>query len=288
MDYKLVIQPYDSTQYLLSYEAYCESKRVKNHAKKIKINKESFTSQQLHLLITHFYDDIVNKKYNYTNLERINPMDTRHFAFCNMMLQGFNMLTIAVVGGHSTLDAQMHYFSHLEHLSQSSIQYWVDQFTRFSVVSQNTNNPLLDGSERLMRAKSTLMHFNEKELSLLPEMEFGYCTFDPTRCPVGDCRHCEHLYVPPSQFNAEVIVWLTDESKRLETRIKEQLELMKAITLNMKYNFRTFESDPLSQSELSYLATNSRKLREQKARTDTKLNIINTIQGVGYEKQQSR
>ncbi|MDQ0899885.1 site-specific integrase [Paenibacillus sp. V4I7] len=274
LQYKEITKEYKRTPYLLSYDAYCESPRVKQcyGARIYKRNLESFKPQQLKLLIAYFYDEIVEKKYDYTGLDRANPMDTRHFAFCNMMMQGFNMLTIARIGGHKTLDAQMHYFSHLEQLSQSAVQCLADQHNKFGSI--NDMNTSLGINERALRAKAILRSFTVEEMQTLAPMEFGYCTFDPEKCPVGDCRHCPHLYIPENEFNNSVIAWLVDESDRLKSRIKEQLELMKNLTCNMTYNFSTFEYDPLAQAELSYLAANSNKLREQKAQTDAKLNLI--------------
>ncbi|UKS29980.1 site-specific integrase [Paenibacillus sp. HWE-109] len=275
LQYKDITSEFKRTSFLLSYDAYCESPRVKQShgsARKKKRNLETFKPHQLKLLITYFYDEIVESKYGYSGLERANPMDTRHFAFCNMMLQGFNMLSIARIGGHKSLDAQMHYFSHLEQLSQSAVQYLADQHIKFGTI--NSMNSSLGVNERALRAKSILRSFTEEEMQAFAPMEFGYCTFDPEKCPVGDCRHCPHLYIPESEFNNSVIAWLVDESERLKSIINEQLELMKNLTRNMTYNYSTFEHDPLAQAELSYLATNSSKLRGQKARTDAKLNTI--------------
>lgn len=273
LEYKETIKVYTPTPYLLSYDAYCESPRVKQSysARTLKRNKETFTPGQLKALIVHFYDEIVEKKYGYSGLERVNPMDTRHYAFCNMMLQGFNMLTIARVGGHRSLDAQIHYFSHLEHLSQSSIQYLADQHKFHSL---DTMSSTLGDREKILRAKGMLNQYSKEELDNLPSLEFGYCTYDPQMCPVGDCRYCPYLYIPQDQFTDSLISWLSDESDRINSRIKEQLHLMKSLSCNMTYNLSTFEADPLAQAELSYLARNSKKLREQKSQIDAKLNLI--------------
>ncbi|MFF2528822.1 hypothetical protein ACFVS2_07890 [Brevibacillus sp. NPDC058079] len=271
LNYKETIKGYKPTPYLLSYDAYCESSWVTPRAISHKRIKETFTPTQLRLLLKHFYDEIAEKKFGFSNMERINPMDTRHFAFCNMMLQGFNMMTIAHVGGHKSLHSQMHYFSHLEQLSQSSIQYLADQ-NKFNL--ENDTFSSLGEREKMIRAKGMFSRYTKEELENLPSLEFGYCTFDPQICPVGDCRYCPHLFIPESQFNDSVICWLNDETDRIHGRIKEQLQLMKSLSCNMTYNCSTFEYDPLAQSELSYLARNSHKLREQKAMVDAKLNFI--------------
>ncbi|MHB0859946.1 hypothetical protein ACYCS5_01530 [Paenibacillus sp. SEL3] len=272
LEYKETTQDFNKTPYLLSYDAYCESLRVKksNGRQLRKNNIDMFGTQQLSSLLVYFYEEIVEKKYNFT-LEKIKLLDTRHYAFCNMMLQGFNMLTIARIGGHKTLNAQMHYFSHLENLSQSSIQFLAEQHNKFSSLPDQSS---LRSEEKIIKAKSLLKRYTEDEIKNFFSMEFGYCTFNPEKCPVGDCRHCSHLYIPADQFNSQLIYWLNDESIRLTNLIKEQLELMKSITCNMTYNFGTFESDPIAQSELSFLAANSKKLREQKAQNDAKLNLI--------------
>lgn len=276
-EYKELTRNFKSTPHLLSYEAYAQSDRVKRthgNAFKVKINKDRFESPQLHSLIGAFYDEIIFKKYGYKNLEKIRPMDTRHYAFCNMMLQGFNMLSIAVIGGHSSLRPQMHYFQHLDHFSQSSVQFWADQFKKMPTISQSPEKSMLDGDERMVKLKSILNHHSEDDLKHLQKLEYGYCTFDPTRCPVGDCRHCEYFYIPQDEMNHEVYKWLSNESDRLKTRMKEQLTLMSKITQNQSYDFDSFEYDQQAQSELSYLASNSKKLIEQQAWTDARRDTI--------------
>jgi len=49
---------------------------------------------------------------------------------------------------------------------------------------------------------------------------------------------------------------------------------MQKLTENMNYNFVTVEFDQITQAELSYLATNSKNLREQKAWADARQDLI--------------
>lgn len=274
--YKECIKRFKRTQYLLSYEAYMKAKGFQRNkqAFSAKANKDQFDPVQLYKLLHHFYEEIVTTKYGYTDLSRIRPMDTRHFAFCNMMLQGFNMLSIARIGGHYKLEAQMHYFQHLDHFNESSIQYLADQYKKLLLITQFPEHPMLTGKERILKAKSILKNEKYTNLDSSSRVEYGYCTFNPKHCPVGDCRYCEHLYIPQEELTTEVYKWLCDESDRLKARIKEQTELMCSISLNMNYNLVTFEYDPLSQAELNHLATNSKKLREQKAMTDAHRDIV--------------
>ena len=50
------------------------------------------------------------------DIELLQPGDTRHLAFCSMMLQGFNPLTIARYGRTSNI--YMHKIIILNHLSE--------------------------------------------------------------------------------------------------------------------------------------------------------------------------
>ena len=112
-----------------------------------------------------------------------------------MMFQGFNMLTIARIGGHSSLDAQMHYFNHLEYFSQSSIQYLSDQYRKIPHISlhtegiSNDNNiknyfPKLFESIIASRIRRTSPH----GVRLLP--------LQSNELSVGDCRYCEYFFIP--------------------------------------------------------------------------------------------
>ena len=117
-DYKRLTLAYATeSSYLISYKAYRKYVKLKSK----EITREKIGASQFINMIDRFYDEIVTAKYG--DLERIKPGDTRHFAFCNMMLQGFNMLTIARMGGHSQLETQLHYHKHLDHFAQSFVHH---------------------------------------------------------------------------------------------------------------------------------------------------------------------
>lgn len=276
IDYKSITSPFKENPYLLSWEAYRQSERARSNknAEYSKANKDLFEVQQFYKLLQNFYSEIVQKKYGYHHLQKLRPMDTRHYAFCNMMLQGFNMLTIARIGGHFRIQSQMHYFQHLDHLNESAIQYLSEKYKKKAHITMSQLNPMMSGIETSLRAKSILRPLSEEQLSSLARLEHGYCLFDPSKCPVGDCRHCEHLYLPESELSPAVYSWLSDESEKLASLLKEQLELMRKLTENMNYNFVTMEYDQLTQAEMSYLAMNSKNLREQKARTDAHRDLV--------------
>ncbi|BCD15390.1 hypothetical protein [Bacillus cereus] len=62
--------------------------------------------------IERVYDFKVEQEY------QLRPNDTRHLAFMSLMMQGYSPVEIARLGGHKTIQTQVHYSSHKE--------YWVD------------------------------------------------------------------------------------------------------------------------------------------------------------------
>lgn len=80
--------------------------------------KQRFRYNHLQLLLNEFYEEIVENIYEVAYTHRIRPGDTRHFAFLNLMRQGYHPIEIARLGGHTSVQSQYHYQQHME--------YWVD------------------------------------------------------------------------------------------------------------------------------------------------------------------
>ncbi|MCR5396576.1 MAG: hypothetical protein K6E64_03810 [Lachnospiraceae bacterium] len=87
-------------------------------------NKRDFVGRSLYdSLLNSFFDEIVIQRFGYTVVEKekkqtleeneiefINYGDTRHFAFLNLILSGYNPYDIAQLGGHRNLSEQMSYY----------------------------------------------------------------------------------------------------------------------------------------------------------------------------------
>ena len=52
-------------------------------------------------------------------IEKVQMMDTRHFAFANMALQGVSPLVMKYMGGHKEIESSYHYYSHLPNFIKS-------------------------------------------------------------------------------------------------------------------------------------------------------------------------
>jgi hypothetical protein len=154
----------------------------------------------------------MEKRYGYPSSDRLTTGDTRHYAFCNMMLQGFNMLSIARIGGHKTLRMQMHYHAHLEHFAESSVY----------ILSQNHIKPSKHFSNTSLNKEVEIRSkvLDKKDFTHLYEVEHGYCTDHPSRCKVGDCRFCEFYFFSPVN-KEQGRRWLRDCLQTLKLRMKE-------------------------------------------------------------------
>ncbi|WP_090738813.1 integrase [Paenibacillus sp. Mc5Re-14] len=259
-DYKQLTSAYEAVSpYLISYKAYRKFVKLNTRERA----QEKIGAFQFINMIDRFYDDVIIPKYG--NLERVKPGDTRHFAFCNMMLQGFNMLTIARIGGHSSLETQLHYHKHLDHFAQSFVHHAAQKLRLKRKNLWRLNSEL--GTQAII-AKSKIYQasdFQEKY-----KVEHGYCTDHPSRCNVGDCRFCDYYFFSPEDEQLG-LAWLIDCSKVLESRLKEQLELIRYLTKSMNYDCPTLMYQQSGQEKLSLACNELRRFMDQKAMVDSYL-----------------
>ncbi|MCU5605988.1 integrase [Bacillus cereus] len=268
--FKSFLPKEDNSQYLFTYKYY---EMYKEHFGSERTRRTEFLPlRQFDSLIDQFYREILKKKYNYDQIEQISPGDTRHLAFCNMMLQGFNMLTIAIIGGHKRLDKQKGYWSHLTYFTES----WVYNLTEKHRRLLHVNTSLPDSSftqhtrDTINKYKLYKDIYNTK--TFLP-VDFGYCTDIkyPLNC-TGDCRHCSHyLFSPETDEIDEGLTWLNDYSKLLKRKINEQVSMLTFLSKNMNYNLEELNYSIIDQENLSSSANELNRLLNQKAIVDAKL-----------------
>ncbi|MBD7938530.1 site-specific integrase [Cytobacillus sp. Sa5YUA1] len=164
------------------------------------VKPEVFNYSNFKNLLNKFYNEIVCEKYGFKLLEnsselytqspynifrKIRPNDTRHFAFLNLMLQGYHPSEIARLGGHNSIYSQMAYHNHLE--------YWID--SDLIKLLTNQKRHIGDLSNEFFKeiifknAMNTTMDVSE--VVKIP-LEIGYC-IDPLQdCPVDEHYLCKH------------------------------------------------------------------------------------------------
>lgn len=223
------------SEYLFPVELLFAYRKVKIPKKNERINRRDFD-----LLKKDFYEEIVEGIYGKYDLERIKSADTRHFAIINMALQGFNMLSIARMAGHDEIRSQYSYYSHAEHFSQSYV-YRMAQKRLESHVSSKMNNGII-GWKRYVYDKGKTVNIDKFDFKrTVGRVKFGYCMEEQSVFPetcIESCKYCSNFaFKPAVNDQKEAMDWLADSSKELEKEIRESIELMRDLSLNLSKTF---------------------------------------------------
>ncbi|WP_050180979.1 site-specific integrase [Domibacillus robiginosus] len=195
-DYILSTDSFGTTETLISYPSIKSKKATKG-----KIHFENrFRYNNLHFLLEEFYNQVIEKEYEMDYMQRIRLGDTRHFAFLNLMRQGYHPVEIARLGGHTSLQAQYHYQQHTE--------YWIDVETlqlmhRLNFQKKiNKNNDYSTGNhsyhldDEFIREK--VLKSNNEPVKI--DVEIGYCTDPNMHCYVSKCYFCDHWRISQEEY----------------------------------------------------------------------------------------
>jgi len=198
--------------------------------------------------------NVKQKKNNKIEIKLPRLGDTRHVAFCGMMLQGFNPLTIMEIGGHTTIDSQLHYTSHMETFAESSINQLSESMTNLILSGDSIIKTHGIGRKNIAKLANLGDSFYD-----LPKVNGGRCTSGniPEDCPPTECIFCEKYFVYDD--DKEFLKILMNEKDR---EIKSKLDYIKHLYENAKQS----KSPDLNRSEeLKNNANNLRTLVKQKA-----------------------
>ncbi len=225
-------------------------------------------------LLNNFYKEIVEEKFKYkvisvnedkANLsnseiyiEKIRPGDTRHFAICNLYLQGFNPLTIARLAGHDTLYMQLNYANHLNSFADSHVKVLADRIRINRSLGSDSNNSNI----RDIYKKS--LFFNKNEDMQAREVENGYCTDKefPNNCSIGQCGSCQY-YVLDFKNNKNIGKILEADLAHHDIDIKKQIEIIKKIIKSSDLNRTDLKMNKnINVLEQQELGAASKKLQQ--------------------------
>ncbi|MEC5238672.1 tyrosine-type recombinase/integrase [Bacillus mycoides] len=244
------------------------------------IKPEIFNYRNFRSLLDKFYREIVCGKYGLKLLEnssgphtqspynihrKIRPNDTRHFAFLNLMLQGYHPSEIARLGGHNSVYSQMTYHNHLE--------YWID--SELIKLLTNQKRHLGDLSNEFFKeiifknAMNTTMEVSE--VAKIP-LEIGYCTDPLQDCPVDEHYLCKHWRITLDDYQKhydKLQNVLVNQESVLKLCIDKLLALHKTGLIhhkndaydekNSQFNYQLIESSKKVKDALYQLA----KLKER-------------------------
>ncbi|QNK88105.1 tyrosine-type recombinase/integrase [Sporosarcina sp. resist] len=250
------------SKYLFPVELLWAYRKVKIPKKNERINRRDFD-----LLKKHFYEKVVEGIYGKYDLERIKSGDTRHFAIINMALQGFNMLSIARMAGHDVIKSQFSYYSHAEHFAQSYV-YRLAQKRVENTITGEMNSGIF-GWKRYVYDKGKSIDINTLE-NIVGRVKHGYCTEQKDVFPETCIEHCEfcsnYAFKPSLNEQTEAITWLSDSSRSLEGKIRESIELMKDLSMNLSKIYRQGNDDLLKSTSRNLMA-----YMDMKAMIDSKV-----------------
>ncbi|KRF55459.1 hypothetical protein ASG98_00040 [Bacillus sp. Soil531] len=248
-------------KYLFTYETYASFNK-EARPEVYKRDPSFFLNSSFNVLLRHFYENIVKTRYDTQLLDKIKPGDTRHFAICNMMLQGFNMLTIAKLAGHRRINVQQGYWNHIDYFVQSYV-YVLSQNNKF-----NNQDTLTSFSSIDQFKKSQI--YEELSFENLRPVEYGYCTDLKYPFNCTECAHCDYFLFSPKDYD-KGITWITEHSDTLDKKITKNISYLRNLFKNIqsKIHFKTGEYSLIDQEEIYSTTTRIKYLAKNKALVDS-------------------
>lgn len=281
--YKIISEYINSTSniatgnFIFSNEVY---KSLNNRRYK-ESNLDFIGMNNLRKLLNTFFTEIISDKYGYEvisknemdcelkdyEIEKLQLGDTRHIAFCGMMLQGFNPLTIAQIGGHYTLTEQCSYCNHLDTFVNSHTYVLTKSIRNKIIKNVSSNIPM----NKNIASKNNLV-LKEKlgnDFYLFPKVRGGRCK---NKNFPYDCKSDSHIgcndFIPDETLTYEL---LNDELNTVDTDIESKLKYIKSVT-QTAHDFKTSNN---IEAELKTNTNCLNTLIKQKATIDSyRLNML--------------
>lgn len=266
---------YGETTTLISAAVYRSTLNYPTQSKRRILNQNHFFLYMFNNLLHAFYSEVLKDIYGLEPIDKskwlkeknsviklrsndglseftaekqiikVQPNDTRHFAICSMMIQGFNPLTIARMAGHQHIESQYHYQKHIEFFIDSKA-YEATLLNRLTNSSRDTNyNSTLVIKDLINRSLAPEEMFEYKE-----EVEIGYCTDELRRCESRICIFCSKNWIPREEIESnfkEIVELKTEYSKKLKIRAHTLSRIYKDI----KIEYKSCRVNPLELAELA-------------------------------------
>ncbi|MGH0394274.1 hypothetical protein [Bacillus cereus] len=230
------------------------------------VNQEVF-----YTFLMHFYEEVVENKYDEFHHHKITPGDTRHFAIINLFLQGFNVLTIARLAGHEQITSPGNYFTHARHYATSFV-YRLAQMKSEEDISYSMSDGLIGLNDK--RVRHAQMNIDsDDDTEKWRRVDYGFCkdieNF-PNNC-VEDCRLCREHYVFKPNVNEwnEGIQWLENYSNELGNHITDTFNIMAMVSTDTYDSLKGIEK--FNENESKSLAVQLFKYLDHKAMVDARI-----------------
>ncbi|USK80102.1 site-specific integrase [Peribacillus frigoritolerans] len=237
-DYIQLTNPYGESKTLISYRSILEVNHTAGRGNKVDMNY--FNRHNFESLLKRFYKDVVYGEYKKSVEREVRPNDTRHFAFCSLLMQGISPIEIARLGGHSSLEAQYHYSNHTEYFIDVEIKKLIDGF---KFIDGKIRGSTFEGKEITFEdIEDRSLQFPSKDNKTRYPMEIGFCTDELQRCESEECILCKHWWIHPKDL---------EELKPLvEEKILERKQKIIEMGNFLKNLNESFTTEMIKQNEV--------------------------------------
>ena len=225
--YIYISDPYGETTTLISAAVYRSTLNFPTQSKRRILNRKYFVLYMFNNLLHAFYSEVLKDIYGLEPIDKskwiedktsvikldsndgfsefiaekqivqIQPNDTRHFAICSMMMQGFNPLSIARMAGHQYIESQYHYQKHIE--------FFVDSKAYEAILLNRLTNTSRDANYHSALAIKDLINKSlapEEIFEYKEEVEIGYCIDELKRCESRLCIFCSKNWIPREEIES--------------------------------------------------------------------------------------
>lgn len=191
------------------------------------------------------HDDMFSEFITTKNIIQMQPNDTRHYAICSMMIQGFSPLTIARMAGHQHLESQFHYQKHIEFFIDSKAYDVIIENRLINKTKSGYFNSTLAIKDIINRSLAPEESFNYKD-----EVEIGFCTDKLKRCESSICLFCSKNWIPREEIekNLKEIIELKTGLKK---KLKNRSDTLKRIYKDIKVEYKNCRISPIELEELA-------------------------------------
>jgi hypothetical protein len=242
-------------KFLLSRRAYFNSRKFKATSLRAN-NMYFFTVVNLKFLFYMFCKEIVCNRFNMqlvakgtdtseisnNQIEIIQLMDTRHFAFINLVLNDIEPLIIKKISGHKSVESSLHYYSHVEKFVKC---YTYSMAKRIAVRSESNKDVSVIQSN-VNFTDETHIKFNKifgEDKVQFREIEEGMCSsqqqnYSDCQRVNNECEICE-FYHPRNELSKQKVL------SRIESNnndIKLEVEALKTLLRQYK-KVKNFNSE---------------------------------------------
>ncbi|MDA1570027.1 site-specific integrase, partial [Bacillus cereus] len=182
---------FGKTDTLISYRSIMDVKNNTSNRGYFQKNVNQFNRKNLDGMIARFYRTI-EQVYDFKvePEHQLRPNDTRHLAFMSLMMQGYSPVEIARLGGHKTIQTQLHYSNHKE--------YWVDCEV-FKLMKKVKNTSLSTESVGTIPDEVKLKAYGD-EGTYKQKMKIGFCKDEEQKCESKRCYFCSHWGIELKEY----------------------------------------------------------------------------------------